>query len=98
MYALGPNEHFIDISMPFGKSNSSKLFCRWASLWFESCVTRFNETYGTAAVLGSYVDDAFGGAPSRQNAAKLIDFIIHRGRPCGQWSTPPKPKDLRSLW
>ena len=28
VYALGPQEHFIDIAMPFGKSNSSKLFCR----------------------------------------------------------------------
>ena len=28
VYALGPNEYYIDIAMPFGKANSSKLFCR----------------------------------------------------------------------
>ena len=28
VYSLGPNEYYIDIAMPFGKANSSKLFCR----------------------------------------------------------------------
>ena len=28
VYALNPSEHYIDIAMPFGKANSSKLFCR----------------------------------------------------------------------
>ena len=65
--------------MPFGKANSSKLFCRWASLWFESCINRFNQTNHTTAALGSYVDDAFGGATTRQTATELISFITKAG-------------------
>ena len=45
VYTLGPSEFYIDIAMPFGKANSSKLFCRWTSLWFDSCLARFNEKY-----------------------------------------------------
>ena len=79
VYTLGPSEYYIDIAMPFGKANSSKLFCRWASLWFKSCITRFNQIHQTGAALGSYVDDAFGGATTRQTAAKLIHFITKAG-------------------
>ena len=79
VYALGPEKHYIDIAMPFGKSNSSKLFCRWASLWFESCVARFNRIHSATAVLGSYVDDAFGGADTRKTAKKLIEYITDTG-------------------
>ena len=32
VYSLGPSEFYIDLAMPFGKANSSKIFCRWASL------------------------------------------------------------------
>ena len=32
VYALDRSEHYIDLAMPFGKANSSKIFCRWASL------------------------------------------------------------------
>ena len=28
VYSLGKNEFYIDLNMPFGKSNSSKIFCR----------------------------------------------------------------------
>ena len=79
VYSLGPREHYIDIAMPFGKSNSSKLFCRWASLWFESCITRFNKKYAASAVLRSYVDDGFGGADTWKIAIKLIKFITDMG-------------------
>ena len=71
------------MAMPFGKSNSSKLFCRWASLWFESCIIRFNQIHGSSAVLGSYVDDGFGGATSRQLATKLIVFVTRTGAKLG---------------
>ena len=83
VYALGAEEHYIDIAMPFGKSNSSKLFCRWAALWFESCIYRFNQKHGSAAVLGSYVDDAFGGATTQVLAKKLIAFITTMGAMLG---------------
>ena len=79
VYTLGSSEYYIDIAMPFGKANSSKLFCRWASLWFESCIIRFNQMHNSNAVLGSYVDDAFGGATTRQLAVKLILFITRAG-------------------
>ena len=61
VYSLGPAEYYIDLAMPFGKANSSKIFCRWASLWFTSCLSNFNKKYRARAVLSSYVDDAFGG-------------------------------------
>ena len=32
IYSMGPSEYYIDLTMPFGKANYSKLFCRWASL------------------------------------------------------------------
>ena len=32
VYALDRSEFYIDLAMPFGKANSSKIFCRWASL------------------------------------------------------------------
>ena len=79
VYTLGASEYYIDIAMPFVKANSSKLFCRWASLWFESCITRFNQRFNTSAVLGSYVDDGFGGATTRQVAAKLIRYVTAVG-------------------
>ena len=79
MYTLGPAEHYIDIAMPFGKANSSKLFCRWASLWFKSCIARFNQQFNTTATLGSYVDDAFGGATSHRVTTRLINFITSAG-------------------
>ena len=83
VYTLGVDEHYIDIAMPFGKSNSSKLFCRWSALWFKSCIVRFNQKYNSAAVLDSYVDDAFGGARTLLLAAKLIAFITTMGARLG---------------
>ena len=69
--------------MPFGKANSSKIFCRWASLWFKSCITNFNKTYKAQAVLGSYVDDAFGGDKSYSTAQALIQYITSSGERYG---------------
>ena len=83
VYTLGPKEHYIDIAMPFGKSNSSKLFCRWTTLWFKSCIARFNQKNHSTAVLESYVDDAVGGATTRKLAAKLITFITTMGAKLG---------------
>ena len=66
--------------MPFGKANSSKIFCRWASLWFTSCLSNFNKRYGARAVLSSYVDDAFGGDKAYSTAQALIRFITQAGK------------------
>ena len=79
MYSLGPSEYYIDLAMPFGKANSSKIFCRWASLWFKSCITRFNWEFNANAVLGSYVDDAFGGDVSYATAKELIEYVTAAG-------------------
>ena len=76
---LIPAEHYIDIAMPFGKANSSKLFCRWASLWLKSCIPRFNQQFTTTDTLGSYVDVAFGGATSRAVATRRIDYTSVAG-------------------
>ena len=32
VYSVDQSEYYIDLAMPFGKANSSKIFCRWASL------------------------------------------------------------------
>ena len=66
--------------MPFGKANSSKIFCRWATLWFTSCITNFNREFKAKAVLGSYVDDAFGGDVSYATAQALIDYVTSAGK------------------
>ena len=79
VYTLGPNEFYIDIAMPFGKANSSKLFCKWSGLWFDSCVTRFRQCYRLHAALDSYVDDTFGGTLHTQTSQKLIDYITDSG-------------------
>ena len=36
VYSLGPQEHFMDLCMPFGKSNSSKIFCRQMRSWCQA--------------------------------------------------------------
>ena len=98
MYTLGPAEHDIDIAMPFGKANSSKLFCRWVSLWFESCVARFNQQSNTTATLGSDVDDAFGGATSRRVATHLINYITTAGSNMATLVNTKKPKVPPHQW
>ena len=40
---------------------------------------RFRQWSGEYAVLGSYVDDAFGGSQSKKSAQKLIDFVSEMG-------------------
>ena len=83
VYSLGPSEFYIDLAMPFGKANSSKVFCRWASLWFKSCIANFNREFNKRAVLGSYVDDAFGGDVSYSTAQALIDYVTAAGKRLG---------------
>ena len=68
VYSLGPREFYIDLAMPFGKANSSKLFCAWTDLWFSSFHQHFLRAVPFYSVLGSYVDDAFGGARTKGQA------------------------------
>ena len=67
IYSLGPNEFYIDIAMPFGKANSSKVFCTWTSAWCNSFKFHFQNQYSAYIILLSYVDDFFGG-PIRTGA------------------------------
>ena len=32
MYSLGPNEFYIDVSIPYGRADSARVFSRWISL------------------------------------------------------------------
>ena len=99
MYSLGPEEQYVVITMPFGKSNSSsKLLCRWASVWFDSCVHRFNQKLGKSAVLGSYVDDAFVGARTRKIAKQLITFITTMGSEPKAEVNPAKTEGSSTFW
>ena len=45
--SLGPNEFYIDIAMPFGKANSSRVFCTWTTAWCESFKVHFQNQYST---------------------------------------------------
>ena len=65
--------------MPFGKANSSKHFCAWTDLWFSSFLHWFRRAFPFHAVLGSYVDDGFGGAGTQGNAQLMIDHLFKAG-------------------
>ena len=61
VYSLGPDEFFIDLNMPFGKANSSIVFCTWTTAWREAFGHHFQKFYSVPIALSSYVDDFFGG-------------------------------------
>ena len=79
MYSLGPSEFYVDVAMPFGKANSSKKFCAWTDLWFAFFLYHFQRTVPFHAVLGSYVDDAFGGARTRARVQLMVDTLTSVG-------------------
>ena len=70
IYSLGPNEFYIDITMPFGKANSSRVFCRWTSTFCESSKFHFQNHYSIPISLSVYVDDFFGGPIRTESLAK----------------------------
>ena len=59
VYPLGPEEYYIDIGMPFGKSNSSK-YSVWVQNWCKAIRHHFHKNH--KLTLESYVDDIYGGA------------------------------------
>ena len=69
--------------MPFGKFNSSKIFCRWTTAWCKAFSERFHEIFNISIILESYVDDFFGGSKRskagidihKQKAEKLFDQL-----------------------
>ena len=58
--SLGSQELYIDQAMPFGKANTSKIFCAWTDLWFSSFHWHFARASPCSSNLESYVDKAFG--------------------------------------
>ena len=91
VYSLGENEFYIDLTMPFGKANSSKIFCRWTTAQCNAFVHRFQEKYGFPIVLKSYIDDFFGGPiksnknskNNRSKAELLFESLIAVGELTG---------------
>ena len=82
VYKLGPNEHYIDLCMPFGKANSSVVFCAWTTAWCEAFKYHFQKIRNFKISLSSYVDDFFGG-PIRtgslvidQENARLLKRVL----------------------
>ena len=80
VYSLGPAEFYIDLAMPFGKANSSKKFCAWTDLWFSSFAHHFRQTVPYDSVLGSYVDDAFGGTNAQPHTLTMMETLPIVGR------------------
>ena len=58
--------------MPFGKANSSKIFCRSSTAWCKAFSHRFHDKFRILVILESYVDDIFGG-PKRSKAGIKVD-------------------------
>ena len=72
--------------MPFGKANSSRVFCMWTSAWCESFKTHFQNQYTRKIFLASYVDDFFGGPfrsesleKDKQIASLMLQNLIEIG-------------------
>ena len=92
MYSLGPSEFYVELAMPFGKANSSKKFCAWTELWFASFRSHFLWTVLFVAVLGSYVDEAFGDARIRAQAQLMVDNLIMVGLATATIFNPEKTR------
>ena len=69
--------------MPFGMANISRHFCAWFDLWFSSFIFHFKRANPFHAVLGSYVDDGFGGARTQTQAQLMIYWLYAVGHASG---------------
>ena len=78
--------------MPFGKANSSKVFCHWVSNWVDAFKSHFKKMVYFYFVLESYVDDVFGGAGTKSQAANLIAQLVDVGRVTTAVMNPLKSK------
>ena len=79
MYCNGPDEHYIDLACPFGKTNSSLEFCPVVALFAKSMKRRYAQVYGGAEPsIGTHVDDIFGGfkkCDSYERACHFREFL-----------------------
>ena len=83
MYCNGPDEHYIDLACPFGKTNSTLEFCPPVSLFAKSVVSRYvpRDTNFTPSSC-THVDDIFGGLqgdPSYEHALDFRRYICETG-------------------
>ena len=83
MYNNGPDEHYIDLACPFGKTNSALEFCPPVAQFAKSVAVRYSEKFSTAPpILGTHVDDIFGGfkdCPDYKEAARFREYLIKTG-------------------
>ena len=61
-------------------------------MWFASVHFHFQRTGSFISVLGSYVDDAFGGARSKDRSLSMIHLIIQAGRATATYFNIPKTR------
>ena len=84
VYCNRPNEHYIDIACPFGKTNSSLEFCPPVALFARSAAIRYSEQFKVPAPsIGTHVDDIFGGfiiGDSRERAMHFRQWLCEVGR------------------
>ena len=83
VYCNGPNEHYVDIACPFGKTNGTLEFCPPVRLFALSVAIRWNEACGgLLPTLSSYIDDIYGGIPHCESFSRSLafrDFICSTG-------------------
>ena len=71
VYCNGPEEHYIDLACPFGKTNSPLEFCPSVALLAKSLAVRYAEKFRVRSpVLGTHVDDIFGGFKSNRSLVR----------------------------
>ena len=71
VYCNGPEEHYIDLACPFGKTNSPLEFCPPVALLAKSLAVRYAEKFRVRSpVLGTHVDDIFGGFKSNRSLVR----------------------------
>ena len=75
VYCNGTEEHYIDLACPFGKTNSTLEFCPPVSLFAKSAARAYAaEKNCIEPILGSHVDDIFGGFPFCSSYERALDF------------------------
>ena len=83
VYCNGPEEHYIDLACPFGKTNSPLEFCPPVKLFAKSAAIRYAKKMDCEApCLGTHVDDIFGGfkfCRSYERAAHFRNYLCSIG-------------------
>ena len=75
VYCNGPDEHYIDLACPFGKTNSTLEFCSPLKSFAISVAARFAERREVVPpLLSSYVDDIYGGVPHNRSYDLALEF------------------------